>query len=399
MKVKVSVILTLIFSFSLSSSILMLLLNPLRLLFIFNTFSVFITVNFFLLACSFLLGIFFYRNIRVELIEISMIILLLALLVKSTLVAHDYKLENVLLDFLKPTFFIVTVCVFRNLFNISTLYSNNFIKLVPKLVMLVTILMIVISIAINKLYMPIYPAYTIVESTLAFNAFNPIQNIIFSIWLFLGGKRGVFLAFFCMAIIYLILVSDPRKRGLVLLLLLFLMVTLSISFFEDIITIFFKVNSISDFEAMNFEEIFVQLGGGRVSEITSSLSYINSIEKLIFGCGLGFEYIVQDFADESGMLHRNVHFSPVSIVTIYGALFAILFYIYIIKYFIMAFKVMLINGHANIIYSVSFFFLCSVFFSFTEYVFFSYSNIPVAMGVIGTLYKFRNSKGDRVCAG
>ncbi|MCX0433412.1 hypothetical protein OD808_21295, partial [Aeromonas veronii] len=269
-----------------------------------------------------------------------MIILLLALLVKSTLVAHDYKLENVLLDFLKPTFFIVTVCVFRNLFNISTLYSNNFIKLVPKLVMLVTILMIVISIAINKLYMPIYPAYTIVESTLAFNAFNPIQNIIFSIWLFLGGKRGVFLAFFCMAIIYLILVSDPRKRGLVFLLLLFLMVTLSISFFEDIITIFFKVNSISDFEAMNFEEIFVQLGGGRVSEITSSLSYINSIEKLIFGCGLGFEYIVQDFADESGMLHRNVHFSPVSIVTIYGALFAILFYIYIIKYFIMAFKVM-----------------------------------------------------------
>lgn len=399
MKVKVSVILTLIFSLSLISSILMLLLNPLRLLFIFDTFSVFIRVNFFLLACSFLLGIVFYRNIRVEPIEVSMIILLLGLLVKSILVAHDYKLENVLLDFFKPTFFIVTVCVFRNLFNIKTLFSNNFIKRVPKLVMLVTMLMIVVSIAINKFYMQIYPAYTIVESTLAFNAFNPIQNIIFSIWLFFGGKRGVFLAFFCMAIIYLILVSNPRKIVIFFLLLLFLMVPLSISFFEYIITIFFKVISISDLEAMNLEEIFVLLGGGRVSEITSSLSYIDSIQKLIFGCGLGFEYIVQDFGDESGMLHRNVHFSPVSIVTIYGALFAVLFYIYIIKYFIMAFKVILINGHAKIIYSVSFFFLCSVFFSFTEYVFFSYSNIPIAMGIIGTLYKFTNSKGDRVCAG
>lgn len=399
MKIKVSVILTLIFSCSLSLSILMLLLNPLRLLFIFNTFSIFIAVNFFLLACSFLLGIIFYRNIRVELIEVSMIILLLSLLIKSILVAHGYKLENVLLDFFKPTFFIVTVCVFRNLFNIRTLYNNKFIKLAPKLVMLVTILMIVISVAINKFYMPIYPAYTIVESTLAFNAFNPIQNIMFSIWLFFGGKRGVFLAFFCMTIIYLILVSNPRKRSITFLLLFFLMVTLSFSFFDEIITIFFKVNSISAFEAMNFEEMFVQLGGGRVSEITSSLSYINSIQKMIFGCGLGFEYIVQDFGNESGMLHRNVHFSPVSIITIYGALFATLFYIYIIKYVIMAFKVMLINGYANIIYSVSFFFLCSVFFSFTEYVFFSYSNIPVAMGIIGILYKFRNSKGDRVCAG
>ncbi|GIA64077.1 hypothetical protein [Vibrio cholerae] len=399
MKVKVSGILTLIFIFSLISSMLMLILNPLRLLFIFDTFSVFIAVNFFLLACSFFLGIVFYRYIRVELIEVSMIILLLALLVKSILVAHDYKLGNVFLDFFKPTFFIVTVCVFRNLFNIKALFSNSFIKRVPKVVMLVTMLMIVISIAINEFYMPIYPAYTIVESTLAFNAFNPIKNIIFSIWLFFGGKRGVFLAFFCMVIIYLILVSNPRKIVIAFFLLLFLMVPLSISFFEYIITIFFKVISISELETMNLEELFVLLGGGRVSEITSSLSYIDSIQKLIFGCGLGFEYIVQNFGDKSGMLHRNVHFSPVSIVTIYGALFAILFYIYIIKYFIMAFKVILINSHTNIIYSVSFFFMCSVFFSFTEYVFFSYSNIPIAMGIIGTLCKFRNSKGERVCVG
>ncbi|HIH0854724.1 TPA: hypothetical protein ACYHTN_003471, partial [Vibrio cholerae] len=318
MKVKVSGILTLIFIFSLISSMLMLILNPLRLLFIFDTFSVFIAVNFFLLACSFFLGIVFYRYIRVELIEVSMIILLLALLVKSILVAHDYKLGNVFLDFFKPTFFIVTVCVFRNLFNIKALFSNSFIKRVPKVVMLVTMLMIVISIAINEFYMPIYPAYTIVESTLAFNAFNPIKNIIFSIWLFFGGKRGVFLAFFCMVIIYLILVSNPRKIVIAFFLLLFLMVPLSISFFEYIITIFFKVISISELETMNLEELFVLLGGGRVSEITSSLSYIDSIQKLIFGCGLGFEYIVQNFGDKSGMLHRNVHFSPVSIVTIYG---------------------------------------------------------------------------------
>nr|PMI85450.1 hypothetical protein BCU36_00830 [Vibrio lentus] len=382
---------------SLISSFLMLTFNPLRLLFIFNTFSVFIAFNFLLTCIVIVIGLISLDKLRFEFVEIVMLAILVTLLVNSFLSLHEFSTRNIILDFLKPIVFILTVCIFRNCFCEGKLSNSSAIKTIPNLMMLVTVSMVIISIAISKWYTPMYPAYTTIESTLAFNSANPLQNIIYGFWLFIGGKRGVFLAFIAVFFIYIFVNSDILKKLLFsFLALLFTLIVLAL-FGESIATIFLKVNSFSDIKNMNFEELATQLGGGRLSETTSSLSYIHSLKDILFGGGLGFEYIVQQFGDQSGEMHRNVHFSPVSLFTIYGGLFTLLFYAYIFKYLLICMNLMQSGTHPKVTHSIIFYFFCSVIFSFTEYVFFSYSNIAISMGIIGLINKSNKSKRKHLC--
>nr|WP_278986422.1 hypothetical protein [Plesiomonas shigelloides] len=394
---KVSNLLKAIFVLSLLSSLLMMILNPLRLLFILNSFVIFISFNFLLISFLALIAILIFHRLKFERIEVFMVILLFLLLIKAVFFDCSYKPVNILLDFVKPLFFIAVVCIYRNFTDFNDISNSKSINFTLNSLLIITISMIVVSMGISKFYIPMYPAYTMIESTFAFNAGSPVKNIIYSVWLFIGGKRGVFLAFvFVFALYMFVNISLPKKITL-LLVLSFIGSVLFIFLGKYIATAFFKVDSFSAIQRMDMVELVTFLGGGRISEITSSLSYIDTLPRFLFGAGLGFEYIVKDFGMESGELHRNVHFSPVSMLTIYGSLFSCLFYIYIFKYVVFSMRVISDKNTSRIAYSIVFFFLSSVVFSFTEYVFFSYSNVPISMGIVGFLYKINRAKRMRLC--
>jgi hypothetical protein len=78
-------------------------------------------------------------------------------------------------------------------------------------------------------------------------------------------------------------------------------------------------------------QIIDKLTGGRYSEITSSISSFGIFD-FLFGKGPGYTYKISiDFSDLDSNNYSNVHFTPINLISKYGIIFTLLFFIYIVS--------------------------------------------------------------------
>lgn len=373
---------------SLALSIFFIITNPLRLAFIYNSFLPFIAGNFavsILFFCVFIISI---KTVNLELIELILLTLLFFLFLKSLFNYGGFNFNNIVIDFLKPLFFIITVAVIRSEIKLGLTKRHHIIlNKTPKMFFSITTMMVFVCLLISYYVIPLYPAFSTIDSIIGFVP-GVVKSAFFFLVLFLSGKRGVLLS--ALVLMLILFVKRLSLDKFILCVCLFFMASIIFSLYayEYILISLFKVDNLSAIEGLDHIELLSLLGGGRVSEVTSSLAYIKTYSDFIFGLGFGFEYEVESFGDESYVMHRNSHFSPVSFLTLYGAFFTLLFYFYIFKYVCKSISVIL-NFSERYRLFVPFlgYFIASVVFSFTEYSFFSYLNFSISMGISGACYK------------
>ena len=120
--------------------------------------------------------------------------------------------------------------------------------------------------------------------------------------------------------------------------------------------------------------------GGRLSEVLGAMTvYSNQPELMLTGPGTGYVYdlYVNGVLDSTN--HHGVHFSPVSIFTIYGGLYFFVFYSYMLY---LSFKSIgyFRNRNSTLKMLAAGFFLGNLFNSFTAYSIFSLLLFPMVMG-------------------
>ena len=376
-------------------SILFLVLNPIRLLLIYNILIPYIFFNFVFLFFLSILLLSKLGSVKLEYLEVTILLCLAFLLIYSFIVSQQYMLIHVLLDLLKPVFFVLSVASVRKFINLKDLCRSLFIKKLSLIMVIVTVIVVLLNRLVIDPFFSMYPSFATTESTMV-SISSPLIASVYAIVLFFSGKRGVFLGFVLVMFLLFILTKKNGNRNFIINILFLVLISvitiLGCYFFkDDLLAVFFKVDSSEIIPIEALSSMVKILSGGRDAEIVSSLSYINEIYQLIFGMGLGFEYLIYNFGDKSGEFHRNVHFSPISMLTLYGLIFTSIFYLYLGVY--IRRSVYIIRNIRNETLFIPFvvYFLVSFVFSFTEYVFFSYSNIAISMGIIGA--KYRSLKG------
>lgn len=109
-------------------------------------------------------------------------------------------------------------------------------------------------------------------------------------------------------------------------------------------------------------------GGSRVAEIYYSLDKLSQYEMApyLFGAGHGFVYD-GFYMGESFEKNHNVHVSPISLLTKYGAVFTALFYCFIFSALGRAYKFFYSNKEVRSYQLMFYFCFGSIVFSFTAY--------------------------------
>jgi hypothetical protein len=248
-------------------------------------------------------------------------------------------------DFFIVILFLFKVLIFKSEISNNYEFIKYFIKKKLPYFLLSSFITVSLFIIFSK-YKFIYAGLTLQQLPyFTYNLLNnSLLNILFAIILvILSGKRASLLSFLVIFLIY-------RFRG--------------ISFFKNIIYIFilsfgliFIFNLLDSYESnlsntsidkylytlnetKELDEftnldlnspILDLLTAGRTSEISSVLNDMNLIDYFL-GKGCGYVYLNYRIAnDEYFENHSNIHFSPLNILSKYGILFFLFFYIYLIR--------------------------------------------------------------------
>lgn len=195
----------------------------------------------------------------------------------------------------------------------------------------------------------------------------------------LGGKVGVIFSAVSV-LIYFVFKKDIKSSiylcVLSLLFLLFSSYLTNFGFFTSVSNKLQYYNPEVVFSEDFTLEQFLNFGGGRVSEVYYAIKgfYENLGDfGYIFGSGFGFKYEQSYFGYET--LTKNVHFTPVSILTKSGIIAVFVFYFYLIKY---SFKKQT-TEELNI---MRLFIFSMLIYSLTSYVIFHNLLIWVFLGIL-----------------
>lgn len=366
--------------FALISGCGFLLLNPLRLAFIANTLIPFLYFNLFVMLCCCALFLLKVRTLDVRPVE-----LLLCLLVFATAFTTNYdgrSIVNVLTDFLRPILFIFVVVVFRNLVDVEGFNASASLRRWIKLSMWITVIIVAVSWGITLFVIPLYPAYSSMDSIFGMGWLLATGNIFiqFSYFIVLvaSGKRGAYLA----ALVVIFLYYRNVRLSLVswggIFFSAFLALVLMVLYAEEVQHIFLKGASYDSLQGISgFMDI---LSGGRLEELRGAIAGMTSPLQFIFGAGLGFAYEAKGFGGAAEG-HRNLHFTPASLAIYYGIPFTIVFFYYLATFFFAALR-MTRDYKKVVIFCYAIYCMASMFFLFTEFSVFAYVNFAISCGVV-----------------
>jgi|GEM_PF-2609761 len=380
--------------FSLTIAIFSQILNTLRIMHIANTAHLNLLLN---LTCSALIiifGLFYFYKLNFFKSEIILFLILSYVAIFTSY--KDRNIEHIAIDFLRPLVFILTASTLRSLLNIETLKNSKLIHNFFKFIVIFSFVLIIFCILFFIFVRPIYFSFTTLDSLLGLGWLlggnNTMGAIVYSLILFLSGKRGVYIS-----AILLMLYFFRKNRKLLLAYLITL--SASVIFYTSLPLskgIDNKLNAHGETTPqVTTDKLFSVISGGRYDEIKNVYSTIDSPYTLIFGKGLGFSYPQLDLPNISYSLdnsepsdeRRNLHFSPASVLIYYGAPFFLIFYFYLastlfnilrLTYFFSKHRVELKSR--RIFYTFSFFYIASLIFSLTEYSLFVYASCAISLG-------------------
>ncbi len=372
------------------------LFNPLRLAFIANVFVPFLFFNLAVMLCC---GLWFLSQWRkVEIRPVEFVIVFLVLVTAALTPYEGRKIVDIMTDLLRPILFVVTVVVIRNFVNIDAINKSHGVQRWFRISMWVTLVVVPACWFISKYMQPLYPAFSSIDSMFGLGWLLAIgnffgQGLYFAV-LIASGKRGVYLAaFFVLCVCYwnkrltlrgwMLFFSGLAVGGAMFSL-----------FMSEVQQLFFKGVQLTGLSGGGSETerplaaVASTLGGGRIEELRGALAALDSYFQLVFGAGLGFAYHAEGF-EQAGGLHRNLHFTPASLVIYYGVPFAIAFFFYLATFFFAALRITK-RSPGLVSYTYAVYCLASMVFLLTEFSVFAYVNFAISCGVVGATVRMKS---------
>jgi len=131
-------------------------------------------------------------------------------------------------------------------------------------------------------------------------------------------------------------------------------------------------------------DVVMQASGFRLAEIAGALQTMSHPLDWLIGKGYGFAFEAPGFVGYEGEdeAHRNLHFTPLSILVYYGLLFFAPFYAMLGLAALKAVRLIEAGGPPA---SIGAFYIGSLAFSFTEFSVFVYASFAVSCGLIFAL--------------
>jgi hypothetical protein len=318
--------------------------------------------------------------------------LLLIFLVCVSLLKSDfdvYRLNNILVDFIKPLLFILTIASIRSKVTVTYfIYSN--INRIFDLYVIATVASVCVGLYYYSFVSAIYPAYSSVYSLIGLFYLMRRSRFI-SLWylvvLALSGKRAVMFSGLLAELIVRRVFKFNFSRFLIFLAIFFVSFFVLINIgWEWVAFNILKINLNVLDAAVDNIEVLSYIAGGRLDELVDGLSYDFSAANVLFGKSLGYTYESLSF-DE--LEHKNFHFTPASLFSQYGLLFTVLFLRYVFQIIFEKHAKVCADRHVNI-YIIRMYLVGSLFFFVTEYGVFGYINFCIGLGLLAGCKYLRN---------
>lgn len=359
------------------------LMVPFRLAGIFNP-AIIDSYVYLLIGSLFLYKVLFYSCFRANLF-LWVLMFFPFMLVPLGLI-NGHSLVYVFSDALKPLIFFSIVIYMKNI-NFSSedfynkTYFSNYILFVCSFFAICSVL------SLYFLGFNVRPSVSDLSMYFTFSIIlfsgRYLKSFVFGCLLVLGGKIGPLFGFLFSFILYKFRYAGFLRPLILLSLFLLPFYLVPISFYESYLPLYGKVSYLFsvDFDMNNMLLIDNKLLGGRLAEIVSSMAdFSNNYYMWFLGWGVGYEYEYYRAGVFEGLLH-GVHFSPISLLTIYGFFYTLLFFIFVFKVIFECFKHFKSNADFVLV-AISIFFIAAFINSFTSYSIFSVLLFPVSAGII-----------------
>ena len=365
---------------ALTASLLFLAFNVLRLTTIFNITHSFLILNMLALAAIASVGLWNWRRLQITWLEWGMV----AALIASTMMA-DYANRlpiDIAIDIVRPLLFLAVIITLRHCLDGQWFSTSETVHKLLAYIIGATVIGVMTCTLVDRFIQPIYPAYSSIDAALGLGwlmaTSGPAAPLLFLILLVVSGKRAVYLASgIAMLMVY-------RKQPKMLVAVLAILIAASS---VSMLTARFyasqsqpQSNAGAQDQSHTEAQITEYYSGGRLDEIRDAVAAVPGPAYYIVGMGPGFAYPSKTFGPE-GTLHRNLHFTPLSLIIYYGVIFSALFAYYILRLLPAAWRAL--NDRANPVrMTYAIYFFASLPFALTEFSVFGYANFAIACGLI-----------------
>lgn len=389
-----------IFLLIIAISCLQVLLNPVRLLGVFNTAPIVLFFIYTIGAFAFI--IFISKVFRLLWIEIVLISLVLLNLIFAVVIGNDFF--SIFTNLIRPLFFFSIIKIFSLVdindlkFTFPSTASANWLFFSYSVgVIIVAFLYFTvggirasssgIALAIPLLYYFIHGRH--------FKTFICIVLFLF------GGKFGPLAGVVC-AFVFMYFFSLRKFLiagtlcGISVLVLVFISNYQYVDFSTIPVFAKFNLSTLTE-QGWELDIIDRYVVGGRLSEAYSALAGIGTLGGdlgyWLFGGGLGYSYAWQDF---SGNIiieqNKGVHFTPLAVFCVYGFPFFLFLFGYLMNYFIKAVIILqsFKKQEPNIVIWAAFF-IASIVNMFTAYSLFTNVFLAVSIGLLQCHEKNKNT--------
>lgn len=364
----------------------------LRQVYMFDAISHILIGSQLVLILIILLGL---NALRFKKVELLLLFLVGVAFLKSDF--DSYQINNIVIDFLKPVLFIFVVAAIRSAATAKIVVDEKLGKIFA-LYAITTAASVCIGLYYYAFIASIYPAYSSVYSLIGYFYLvrrSRYSALGFLLLLALSGKRAVMLSGL-LAQINIRSLLKPLKSlfPMVVLASVFIIISLYQIGWDWIAQNILKVDpSLLDLAIDNFE-ILLYISGGRMDELIDGLSYDLTPMNILLGKSLGYSYESLAFEEIN---HRNFHFTPASLLVHYGAIFTIVFFLYVAQ-IIFDKKTVLFAQKFNNIYVIRMYLIGSLFFFLTEYGVFGYINFCIGLGLLAGIKSFTLQSIDTITA-
>lgn len=325
-----------------------LMTNPIRLTGSFNTAYLNMLMTYVVGLVSFSTFVK-SKKYHVAFDEFIMLVMLLPLFMVAIYLGNSKS--KAITDILKPLFFFSVIILSREYFDFKKVFENSSFKKTISFFKISILASVFVIFIMKTFFISVRSSATsisVVFITLYFFYKKDFKNFSLLVFLLLvGGKLGPIIGLFVLLMIYLLKNHKARLLMLssfVISMLLYFVFDLEyyLVTYSEYIPAFQKLHLKKFFAGLDSNLLDKYVLGGRLSEVLStikSLPFDNSIMNFIHGGGLGFIY---DWYTIEGapvrMNNHGTHFTPVSVYSIYGGLFFLFFFVYILKYFLLSIK-------------------------------------------------------------
>lgn len=211
---------------------------------------------------------------------------------------------------------------------------------------------------------------------------------VMALMIFLSGKRNVYFLSYVPFLLYYVI----NKRDILIKKIpLMILGCLSVGILLYILIVKFEVpllsqNVIDKIAALNVfadEVDYNRLGSNRFEEITFALEeFERGGYSYLFGAGSGFVYLARFIGGDETL--SNLHFTPITLLVKFGILFAIAFYLFLIKYAVRAYKN---NNTCETVKLLQFYLIVYIFFyTLTNYGLISDYSFWVVFGIVSNIF-------------